>query len=328
MSRPRTIEKPIFVIGMARSGTTLVYNAIGAHHDVGWVSKQVELTGITALALFSRLADLTPALRRSGNRSDALPGWVEELRVGPVEAWRTWERCCGEKFLYDYLLGVEATEDERARVRRLVTRILRYQGKRRFAAKPTGPARIGYLSSIFPDARFIHAVRDGRAAVSSLVRLPAWRDSPRMHTPAWRNPPVGLGPETPTHYPDNDPLALAAVQWQEAVLSARREAQALAPERYTEVAYERFVAEPHTVIDELFEFVELPPSPQAHEFLDRRVKVANRSESWRERLSASDVERITPLLAKGLEAYGYRIQAPAGSGASTGPAEPVGSGRS
>jgi hypothetical protein len=219
-----------------------------------------------------------------------------------------WKRCCGEKFAYDYLLGVEATDSERACVRTMVNRVLRFQGKRRFIAKPTGPARIGYLSSIFPDAKFIHAVRDGRATVTSLVRLPAWRDSPRMHQPAWNNPPTGFGPQTPTHYPDDDPLALAAVQWQEVVLSARAEAEQLAPGRYTEVPYERFVADPHSVLDELLEFAELPASPQAHGFIDRRMQVRDLSERWRERITDAQAEEITSLMERGLTEYGYRVE--------------------
>ena len=307
MSRGREIEKPIFVIGMARSGTTLVYNAVASHGDLGWISKQVELTGLPVMAVFSRLAALTPALRRGGNRSDDLPGWVEELRVGPVEAWGMWKRCCGEKFAYDYLLGAEASDRERAAVQAMVRRVLRYHGKKRFIAKPTGPARIGYLSSIFPDAKFIHAVRDGRATVSSLIRFPAWRDSPRMHQPAWRNPPTGLGPTIPTHYPTDDPLALAAIQWQEVVLSTRAEAEQHAPGRYMEVPYERFVADPHDTLDEMIQFAELPPSSEAHAFVDQRMKVRNLSERWRDRMGAAEVERITRLIERGLEAYGYPL---------------------
>jgi hypothetical protein len=305
--RGSQIEKPIFIIGMGRSGTTLLYNAVASHRDLGWVSKQVEKTGMPAFACLSRLGELHPAARRGGNRSDDLPGWVEELRVGPVEAWRTWERCCGEKFLYDYLLDVEASESERACVQKMVSRVLRYQGKRRFVAKPTGPARIYYLSSIFPDAKFIHAVRDGRATVSSLVRFAAWRDSPRMHAPAWQNPPQGFGPQTPTHYPDDDPIGLAAIQWQEVVLSTRAEAEQHAPDRYTEVPYERFVADPHTVLDELIQFAELPPSPHAHAFIDRRMQVRDLSDRWRERLGEAEIERLTALMQRGLEAYGYPL---------------------
>jgi hypothetical protein len=148
-----------------------------------------------------------------------------------------------------------------------------------------------------------------------------------MHKPAWRNPPVGLGPETPTRYPGDDPLALAAIQWQEVVLSTRIEAEQLAPDRYTEVAYERLVSDPHTVLDELLDFAELPASPSAHDFVEDRLKIRDMNAAWQGRLSAADVERITPLMADGLKAYGYPLDPgaeEAAGEAATGSGETVG----
>ena len=103
---------------------------------------------------------------------------IERFRVGPSEAYPVWERYCGERFVYDFMLGVKATPEERERVRRLVGKLLRYQGKLRFATKITGPARIGYLASIFPDAQFVWLVRDGRDFVTSALQR-GWFDTSR-----------------------------------------------------------------------------------------------------------------------------------------------------
>ena len=72
-------------------------------------------------------------------------------------------------------------------MRATVAGVLRYHGKARFAAKLTGPARISYVSSIFPEARFVHVVRDGRAVVQSLMKVEFWGARDRMTRPAWEN---------------------------------------------------------------------------------------------------------------------------------------------
>jgi hypothetical protein len=48
------------------------------------------------------------------------------------------------------------------------------QGKPLFLHKFTGWPRTGFIRAVFPDARFIHIVRDGRAVVASEIRTSWW----------------------------------------------------------------------------------------------------------------------------------------------------------
>ncbi len=293
---------------MPRSGTTVAFEAFAARRDVAWLSQHVERApGIPALALLSRTTELSQSMRRSVSRSDQRRPWLEKLKVGPSEAYEFWRRCCGEKFLYDYLLGVRASAGERECARTSIARIQSFQGKRRFAAKVTGPGRIGYLSSIFPDARFVHVLRDGRAVVQSLLRVPFWRERSRTHEPAWRN---GLTDADLADWErcDRSPLALAAVQWRRVVASTRDEALRVAPDRYAEVRYERFVAEPRGVLDGVASFCDLPPSEQAHEFLRSRFELRDMNFQWRERFDAGEIATTDDLLGATLAELGYALE--------------------
>jgi hypothetical protein len=295
---------------MPRSGTTVIFELFAARPDIAWFSQHLERAPrFPSVAALSRLTDLSPAMRRSVTRSDQARPWLERLRVGPSEAYAVWKRCCGEKFLYDYLLGVEATAVERDRLHATISKVLRFQGKPRFAAKITGPGRIGYLSSVFQDACFVHVVRDGRAVVQSLMQVPFWRERRRMHEPAWEN---GL---TPADLADWDargrsPLALAAVQWRRVIQSTREEAARLAPDRYAELCYERFVSEPHEVLDELAAFCGLPTSPEAHEFLERRFELRDMNFQWGDRFHLDDVEMLNDLMGGALRQFGYHVEPP------------------
>ena len=300
------IRKPVFFIGMPRSGTTLMFTTLATHPDVAWFSQYLERApAFPAVSLLSRLADLVPAFRKSvGRHGEPRASLVTRLRIAPSEAYQVWERCCGEKFPYDYLLGVRATEAERRCVRETVSKVMRYQGKPRFAAKVTGPGRIEYLSSIFGDARFVHIVRDGRAVVDSLMRVPFWRDGPRMREPAWRG---GLADEELAAWRESGgaPSELAARQWRRVLEAAREEAEKFAPGRYTEVRYEDFVADPHDAIDQIADFCDLRRDPQPHAFIDDRVVIRNMNDRWRGRFTAAEVEGFDRLLEKPLREHGY-----------------------
>lgn len=304
------IDRPIFFIGMPRSGTTVVFEAFAARRDVAWPSQHLERApGVPAVALLSRLADFAPALRRSVSRSDQARPWLERLRVGPAEAYSFWQRCCGAKFPFDYLLGIEATEAERSCLRRSVAKILRYHGKPRFAAKITGPGRIGYLLSVFADAHFVHVVRDGRAVVRSLMDVPFWRERNRMEEPAWRN---GLLEADLADWRRRGraPEVLAAVQWRRVVESTRGEAARLAPNRYAEVRYERFVQDPGGTMDQVASFCGLPASSAAKEFVKQRFELRDMNFQWRERFGPEQVTVLNDLLGGTLDELGYGVDPP------------------
>ena len=305
MGRP--VHRPIFFVGAPRSGTTVIFNVFAARPDLAWFSQHLaRFPGWPSVTVLTRLADLGRGFRKSIDRSDLRRGRLERLRVGPSEAYPVWERYCGERFVYDFMLGARATPAERDRVQRLVAKLLRYQGKSRFATKITGPARVGYLASIFPDAQFVHVIRDGRAVTSSLLRVHFWRDSWRERQVSWSG---GLDEEVLDPWRDSDdlPLALAALQWAAIVAAARDEARALAPGQYVELRYEDFVADPHRALDEVTAACDLPPAPEPHEFLDARVDVRNMNLGWQEALDGSQRALLEELIGDQLSDLGYEL---------------------
>lgn len=299
-------DSPIFLVGMPRSGTTVTFQALAAHERVAWLSQlNVRAPRVTQLALLSRLPALVPRLAKSASPTDRRRWLRERLTIGPSEAYEVWERCCGRKFLFDYLLGVEANDRERACVRGVVRDVLRYGGGERFIAKLTGPARIGYLTSIFPKARFVHVIRDGRAVARSLMGVAFWREGSRMTSPAWEG---GLAQDRLQDWSSAgaSPLALAAIQWDAVIRTAREEAAAHAPKRYAEIRYEDFVSEPRTVIDEITRFAELPTSARMHRFLDQRAGLRDMNYRWREELGRDELLMLDELIGSRLAELGYQ----------------------
>lgn len=108
---------------------------------------------------------------------------------------------------------------------------------------------IPLLASLFPDARFVHLIRDGRDVALSYL------DRPRYPRTIWQ----------------------AAWRWRNAVATGRRSGRELGEGRYTEVRYEALVRNPRSVLDALCSFLDL-------RFDDRMLKYSERAH---ERLEAA-----------------------------------------
>ena len=192
------MDRPVFVVGMPRSGTTIVHHAMALHERVGWISNYSDVfPASTLMFVVPRLYGL-PGFRvmRIGEKHQHQQvSRLNKILPTPAEAYGLWSRWCGDKVVFEYLLCEKAPAKVVRTVRSKIARAQRLQGKDRFIAKFTGPLRITYLSSIFPDATFIHVLRDPRAVIGSLLHTSFWRDGGGHEHPWWRGGlPLGVGP--------------------------------------------------------------------------------------------------------------------------------------
>ena len=288
------IDRPIFFIGAPRSGTTIVFEAFSAHADLAWFSNFLhKFPRYPVVSLASRIAISNRLL---GTKQQGVQqGRFRFPLPHAIECYPVWDRCCGEKFRYDYLINQQASESEKRKARALVAKVTKYQGKERFTAKITGPSRICYLSSIFPDALFIHIIRDGRAVADSLMNVRFWKEGGGYERPWWKGGLTAEDLEIYTRH-NRSPLALAALQWRRIILVARQEAEQLQASRYTELRYEHAVREPHFFIDKLIEFAQLEPSAKVHEYVSRKSSFQDMNFKYRQHFSSQDLAMLEDIL--------------------------------
>lgn len=195
-------ERVIVVLGAARSGTTWLHRLLSASPAVAGTA-----TGETWLF------------------PDVAPLWADEVRDAAGDDLTL---AALRSFCDDLLSGLLRRSDPPAT----------YVSEK----TPTTVWQLSFVATLYPDAHYVHVVRDGRDAAMSLAL---------------------------TRGEDAD-LAGAAKEWVEAVGAIQSEAPRLA--RLHEVRYEDLLADPAAVVRDVWSWLGVAVTDEARETLDRRTR--------------------------------------------------------
>jgi len=192
-------------------------------------------------------------------------------------------------------------ESDCRRIRIMLGLFTRLRGKRRFVNKhPQNSLRIAYLKAIFPDALFIHVVRDGRAVLHSHYK--------KLRTEAFRRSyPLGNFPKPIQwrEYRSLRPVAQYACQWRDIVEYVSRLGNTvLSPNEYAEVMYEEFCHDVHAALRKLDDFCGLDASRRNHMRIPQNLPSQNYK--WRLDFDEEQTREIESLIGGCLEERGYQ----------------------
>ena len=153
-------DRPVFVVGCPRSGTTLLSLMIHAHPRLAMPPESRFL--LSTWRARDRFGDLsTPAQRRALARACTRKGSrVRDLGLDP-KALRRQILAAPPTLGSAFGTVFKAYADLHGRARWGDKRPLYYQ-------------EVDVLLRLFPDAQIVHIVRDGRAVVASLKTMPWW----------------------------------------------------------------------------------------------------------------------------------------------------------
>ncbi|MFF0574045.1 sulfotransferase family protein [Streptosporangium saharense] len=275
-------DRPIFIVGCPRSGTTLLQLMLHSHPRIA-IPPETRFM-VAAYQRRLRFGDLNdPARRRE------LAEWV----VGRRQSRFHELRLDGEEVVRQIVEGPPTLGSALGIVLRFYAT---QHGKPRWGDKrPSYFQNIDVLLRLFPDAQFVHLIRDGRDCVASLKEMP------------W--------------YSGNVYSAVSA--WAEAIDFARHGAPKLPEGSYHELRYEDLTADPEAQLRRLCDFLGEDFAPEmceprriagvavpAHKTWHSRTHgevTAARAGSWRERLDPWEVSLCESVLGDRLETYGYEL---------------------
>ena len=181
---------------------------------------------------------------------------------------------------------------------------------------PRNALRVSFVDAIFPNARYVHLVRDGRENVNSLIN--AWR-TPRYRTYRLPHGIEGVDQEWwkfvlyPGWQEDSGgPLeVVCARQWAASNEHALRDLEAVG-DRAVRARYEDLVDEPETEVARVLEFLDVPLDDalraRAAAIRTTPVNVVTPPErgKWRKE-NPLEIEAIAPLIAPVMEELSYEI---------------------
>lgn len=302
------IEQPIFIVGCHRSGTTVLYEALATHPDVAYFTNASNsLPGIPILS--NRLMHL------AGMDSVRLERFLQDdiyyTATTPNEGIRIWELYAPENG--DYYLDESHENPEMERyLCGCIRKHLKYFGATRFLNKnPDNSVRIRYLNKLFPDAFFIHIVRDGRAVCSSLLKsrdlASAFFGSEHRHA---KSATKVQGWDEISAVWDEQPVAGSGMLWRAIMDTIERDRQAVDPSRFLEIRYEDFVTEPFNSLQRMATFCQLRWDTEIEMIMAEQaaaLQLGGRNEAWKKRLTADDVDRLLTVIGPTMRAYGYAI---------------------
>jgi hypothetical protein len=152
------------------------------------------------------------------------------------------------------------------------------------------------LERLFPDARYVHLIRDGRDAALSFLAMPEG-----VVTRTWAHPTSA---------------AAFACQWRTEVEAARALGRRVGA-HYLEVRYERLAAEPEDTLREICAHVELPFEAAMLDYAERvdvsskphqqrlRQRPTAAVRNWRKEMRADDVRGFEQVAGDLLGELGY-----------------------
>ena len=223
---------PLIVLGVRRSGTTLL---------------RVMLDRNAALAIPDE-SYFVPQLARRHRGTIAPEAFLDDLRRLPtLVEWGLSPDAVARRLHPGMTTGdaIAAVFETYAAER----------GKPRWGDKtPLYMQHLPLFERLFPDARFVHLIRDGRDAALSFLTVPDG-----IMTEGWGHPHDASG---------------FACQWATEVRAARALGEHVGPQRYLELRYEQLVAEPETELRRVCAFAGL-------EYDDAMLEYVGQTESAR-----------------------------------------------
>ena len=254
------VDGPVFIVGMNGSGTTMLADSLGKHPELYVLP--IESKIIPYYLLKYGLDDI------AGGDSEQITQLASAIG-GSKPFWQSNKE-----------RDVELSFEELSVCRNLpqiIAAVYKHladkQGKRRWGDKsPINTQYIEVLAKAFPDARFVHIIRDGRDAAQSFHRR--WGYHP-IHT---------------------------IVRWKHLIREGREQGRRLGSERYCEVRYEDLTVKPEEYMRHICEFLHLSFTSDvlrsSMHYMDRSTvnvsggRIVVNSEKWRTYFDANAVREL------------------------------------
>lgn len=283
----------LFACGVPRSGTTLLQRMLNNHpemavaNDTHFVPRALELTDKSLIAAAQSGAPIPLTAKLAANVRD----YHRFYRLGLAES------------------EFDAISNQAETYQELVSRLYSLHAQKANKAlagekTPDYLRRLDLLHGLFPSARLVHLVRDGRDVALSLRQ--------------WAKPDKGPGR---IELWNENPIAVCALWWRWLVMTARNQAANIEPSSYCEIHYDNLVSAPAESMQSLCQFLEIDYSERMIEYHRGKSKpngslsaksawLAPQSglRNWKTDMAVDELELFEALAGNALEQFGFTVE--------------------
>jgi len=274
-------RNPIFVIGAEHSGTTILYRMLAKHSAVCWFS-QYSMRGGEVPSRFR--VPFYNQINKYGNKLFPITwrkrfGLYEKLIPSPSEPHKIWEYLLpDEKQFFD---ESDFEKMQAQKMKDFIKMECDAWGKDVLITKlPRLTRAVAVLKQTFPDAHFVHIIRDGKAvALSNRHKFARHTDS------------------------DMQALKDSANYWKEVVDYIGGQKEDI-QKRYTEIRYEDVCVGVHSALKEILSDIGMPAEKISMEDVPEELTVTNHKHF--DDCPKEDKRVLNDILSDTLQGYDYQ----------------------
>lgn len=278
------IDRPIFLISLPRCGSSMLQDIICSHPEVAYITNMMDTFRdcLCAAEHFRQKLGFNVRGERFLKDSVEVDGGSP---ADPVGTWAAWFKQDPFDVAHQELTLESFPTEDIEKVKDSIRKVIWCFGGKATRFECKTPALLPHallLKEMFPDAKFIHLVRDARASANSLLKLFRLCNEQLITIRKRKGLPAPESPFIPyprmarlQGYIDEfgpDDIRTTAHLWNEGVEFVHKN-QHLLP-NFHEVRYEDILADPQSEIRRILDFCELPhPDENEQTFWGKVAKV-------------------------------------------------------
>ncbi len=274
---------PVFIIGVEHSGTTILYRMLAQHLDFAWFSQYSLRNGLIPGRTKILLGD---CINRIGRKVKP-PVWQKGFRglskifPTPMEPHQIWNFLLPDS--KQFFVPEDCSADMRTRVYNACSQELQSWRKRQLLIKlPRLSRAVLLLNAVFPDAFFIHIIRDGKAVALS-------------NRAKFSRSPYGAATS----------LQQSCEYWKNVIEYLLHAQELIGDKRFLLITYEDFCRNVHMRLEQICAFCRLHYAKDIFQHIPAELSITN--SIWYETCTAEDKTAINESIGGLLHRLNYEL---------------------